>query len=133
MNVILKTASAERLIRALETDAERGETLLRAEDRTALLGELRAALSPACPVCQGAGRVQVDDDAEMPCPHCDLPQRLAQHTRRMRSAYTCDRVSLELLEACGLHIARLEARLSPGSNIANDRDMVAQAKAGQLA
>lgn len=131
-HVHLKTASAERLIRALETETERGETLLRAEDRDRLLGELRAALSPACPVCQGAGRVQVDDDAEIPCPHCDLPQRLAQHTRRMRSSRAHDRVSLALLEECGLHIARLEARLAP-SNIANDRDMIAAARAGQLA
>lgn len=131
-HVRLTTASAERLIRALETDAERGETLLRTEDRAALLGELRAALNPACPVCRGEGRVQVDDDAEIPCPHCDLPQRLAQHTRRMRSAYVCDRVSLALLEECGLHIARLDARLAP-SNIANDRDMIAAARAGQLA
>lgn len=63
----------------------------------------------------------------------DLPERLAQHTRRMRSAYTCDRVALALLEECGLRIAQLEAQLAPVSDIANDRDMVAQAKAGQLA
>jgi len=65
----------------------------------------------------------------------DLPERLAQHTRRMRSAYTCDRVALTLLEECGLRIAQLEAQLAPAptSDIVSDRDMVAQAKAGQLA
>lgn len=64
----------------------------------------------------------------------DLPERLAQHTRRMRSSRAHDRVALALLEECGLRIAQLEAQLAPApvSNIANDRDMVAQARAGQL-
>lgn len=38
-----------------------------------------------------------------------------------------------LLEERGLRIAQLEAQLVPVSNIAGERDMVAQAKAWQLA
>ncbi|GGL15612.1 hypothetical protein [Deinococcus radiotolerans] len=130
--VALPVSTAELLLRALETDAERGETLLRAEDRARLLGELRAALTP-CAVCQGTGHQPTDPGYLVPCPACDLPSSLAQHTRRMRSAFAHDRVALALLERCGLRIAQLEAERNP-SDVQRDRDEVlALAKSGQLA
>lgn len=49
-HITLSTETAQRLLAALETDATHGETLIRAEDYPALLGELRAALTaPADP------------------------------------------------------------------------------------
>lgn len=50
----------------------------------------------------------------------------------MRSARHRDEVALGLLVECAQRLAQLDGQ-EPVSDIARDRDMVAQAQAGQLA
>jgi len=62
----------------------------------------------------------------------DLLPRLERQIRRMRSARHRDEVALGLLVECAQRLAQLEGQ-QPVSDIAQDRDTLAQAKAGQLA
>lgn len=62
----------------------------------------------------------------------DLLPRLERQITRMRSSRHRDEVALGLLVECAQRLAQLEGQQS-ASNIAQDRDMLAQAKAGQLA
>lgn len=61
----------------------------------------------------------------------DLLPRLERQITRMRSARHRDEVALGLLVECAQRLAQLDGR-EPASDIARDRDMVAQAQAGQL-
>lgn len=61
----------------------------------------------------------------------DLLPRLERQIGRMRSARHRDEVALGLLVECAQRLAQLDGQ-EPASDIARDRDMVAQAQAGQL-